>query len=51
MCAKFQVKKWQLSIQKKYDGDNLNPTLRKLLRGQNTSVGIRLIEFTEYSDT
>ena len=36
---------------KKYDGDNFTPTPRKRLQGQNTSVGIGLIELNEPSDT
>ena len=35
---------------KKYDGDNFTPTSRKGLRGQNTSVGLGLVELTEPSD-
>ena len=34
-----------------YDGGNFAPTPRKRLRGQNTSVGIWLIELTEPSET
>ena len=36
---------------KKFDENNSTPTSRKRLRGQNTSVGIKLIELTEPSDT
>ena len=36
---------------KKIDGNNFIPTPRKWLRGQNTSVGIRLTELTETFDT
>ena len=36
---------------KKYDGDNFTPTSCKWLRGQNTLVGIGLIELTDPSDT
>ena len=36
---------------KKYDGGNFTPTPCKRLCGQNTSVGIGLIELTEPSDT
>ena len=36
---------------KKYDRDNFNTTPRKRLRGQNTSVWIRLIEHAEPYDT
>ena len=36
---------------KKYDGNNFTPTPRKRLQGQNTSVGIGLIELTEPSNT
>ena len=36
---------------KKYVGGNFTPTIRQRLRGQNTSMGIGLIEFTESSDT
>ena len=36
---------------KKYDSDNFTPTPRNQVQGQNTSVGIRLIELTELSDT
>ena len=36
---------------KNYDGDNSPPNQCKRLRGQNTSVGIGLIELTEPSDT
>ena len=36
---------------KKYNGDNFTPTPRRRLRGQNTSVGIRLTEHTESSNT
>ena len=36
---------------KKYDWDIITLIHRKELRGQNTSVGIRLIELTERSDT
>ena len=50
MCAKFQVNSSSLS-RKKYDGDNFTPTPHKELQGQNTSVGIRLIELTKLSDT
>ena len=32
-------------------GDNFTPTPRRQLRGQNRSVGIRLIELTEPSGT
>ena len=35
---------------KKYDGDNFTPIPQKQSRGQNTSVGIGLIELTEPSD-
>ena len=35
----------------KYDGDNFAPTPLKRLQGQNTSVGIELLEITEPSDT
>ena len=35
----------------KYDGDNFTPTPLKRLRGRITSVGIRLVEVTEPSDT
>ena len=36
---------------KKCDRDNFTPTPRERLRGQNTFVGISLIELTEPSDT
>ena len=36
---------------KKYNGVNFTPFRRQWLRGQNTSMGIRLIELTELSDT
>ena len=36
---------------KKYGGDNFTLTPYKWLRGQNTLVGIGLIELTEVSDT
>ena len=35
---------------KKIDENNSTPTSRMRLRGQNTSVGIKLIEVTEPSD-
>ena len=34
-----------------YDGGNFTPILRQVLRGQNTSVEIGLIELTEPFDT
>ena len=34
-----------------YDGGDFTPTPRRRLRGQDTLVGIRLIELTEPSDT
>ena len=43
ICAKFQVNKC--------DGDNFTPTPRKQSQGQNTLVGIGLIELTQFSDT
>ena len=51
MCAKFQVNKYQFSIQKKPDGGNFTPTSLQGLQVQNTSVGIGLIELTKSSDT
>ena len=43
MCAKFQVNRYQFSIQKWIDS-------RQRSRGQNTPVGIGLTEITELSD-
>ena len=55
MCAKFQINKQQLSIQKNISlplplGDyNLNTC--KQVSGQNTSAGIGIVELTDPSDT
>ena len=51
ICAKFQVNKQQFSLSKENDRDNFTPTIHKQFQGQNTSVGIELIELTDPSDT
>ena len=47
----FKSKNSSSLSRNKHDEDNFTPTPRKGLRGQNTSVGIGLIEFTVTSDT
>ena len=51
MCTKFQVNKQQFSTHKIYHEDNFTPTFLNRVQGQNTLVGIGLIELNETSDT
>ena len=50
ISAKFQVNHNSSLSTKKHGGGNFTPTPRQWLRGQNTSVGMRLIGLTEPSD-
>ena len=54
MRVKFQIDKQQFLSGKSYDGVNFTPTPSQRLLGlgigQNTSVGIGLIELAELSD-
>ena len=51
MCAKLKSLNSIPPSKKEYDGDNFTSILQKQLQGQNTFVGIGLIELIEPSYT